>query len=150
MRVAGRPRHTSDQFERSIDNSHLILQQDPAERGRCAYLLGLVFCGFVVLFALVALHVKNQNYGYQLADMRSESANLRVANQKLRLEVARLADPQRIDRLARTDLGLAPSRPQQLVRWASPASVPPSNEASMIARSVYIPVGSRRRISREP
>ena len=149
MRVAGRPRYTADQFQRSIDNSHLKLQQDPAERGRCAYLLGLVLCGFVVLLGLVALHVKNQNYGYQLTQMRSESAALRVANQKLRLDVARLADPQRIDRLARTDLGLAPSRPQQLVRLTSPASMP-SNEASMIARSIYLPVGSRRRISREP
>lgn len=150
MRVAGRPRHSADQFQRSIDNSHLKLQQDPAERVRCAHLLAIVFCVFVVLLGVVALHVKNQNFGYQLTQLRSESADLRVANQKLRLEKARLADPQRIDRLARTDLGLAPSRPQQMVRWQPRATVPPSNETSMVDHSVYVPGGSPQRVSREP
>lgn len=150
MRVAGRPRYTADQFQRPIDNSHLKLQQDPAERGRCAHVLALVCCVFVVFLGLVALHVKNQDYGYQLTQMRSESAELGVANQKLQFEKARLADPQRIDRLARADLGLVPSQPQQVVRWTLAAPLPPSSETNEIARSVYVPVGTARRASREP
>lgn len=148
MRVAGRPRRTLDQYVPHIDNSRLELQRDPAERARCARVVGVAGCLFLLVFGLVLLHVKNQHYGYELSQLRSESAALRLSNQELRLEKARLTDPQRIARLAEQDLGLEQSQPQQWVHWNAPARIPADSD--VVARSTFVPAAHSQRSLREP
>jgi len=54
--------------------------------------------------------------GYQIEAVKAQRADLEEWNHQLRLEQASLADPQRIDNLARRELGLASPAPQQVIR----------------------------------
>jgi cell division protein FtsL len=71
-------------------------------------------------------------YGYRIEQLKAQKATMDEWNHQLRLEHASLADPQRIDRLARQELGLAPPAPQQVIR-VGPEGEPGS---SVLARNM--------------
>ncbi len=50
--------------------------------------------------------------GYQVEQLKAEYSTLEEQNHQYRLEQAALADPQRIDSLARTQLGMVTPDPQ--------------------------------------
>lgn len=150
IRLAGRTRYPVVYFDRRIDNSHLALEPDPAEGVRCARLAGVCICAFLVVFGIVLLHVKSQRYGYEISRLKSESAQLNEANQKLRLEKAALTNPQRIDQLARADLGLQPSQPQQIIRMGRPEPAAAANAAPVVARNFSAAALPRGRASAQP
>jgi cell division protein FtsL len=52
---------------------------------------------------------------YRVGEVTAEHRTLLRHNEHLRLEVATLKAPARIERLAREDLGMAPPRPSQVV-----------------------------------
>jgi cell division protein FtsL len=62
--------------------------------------------------------------GYELESARNDHKALLEWNRQLRVEHAALADPQRIDSLARKELGLATPQPDQVIRLGvdSPAA----------------------------
>lgn len=147
VRVAGRPRFTDVYFDRSIDNSRLIAQPDPADNQRFIRVIGFCAAAFAFLFAIGMIHFECVRYGYQIAELKSQSVKLNDANQKLRLEQALLSNPQRIDALARQDLALAPAAPQQVIRLGAnvPEAAPPVE-----ARNSGTPALNPRGNSREP
>jgi 3-hydroxyacyl-CoA dehydrogenase len=55
--------------------------------------------------------------GYQIEDLKAQRVTLQEWNHQLRLAQAALADPQRIDTLARKDLGMVSPSPQQVIQW---------------------------------
>ncbi|MDE3180015.1 MAG: septum formation initiator family protein [Acidobacteriota bacterium] len=119
MRIAGSERYPVAYYDRQIDNSYLEPIPDPGDARRFR-LLGIVCaCLFTMVFGLLMFHIRCRHYGYEIARLQAESAQLKVSNQKWELEIARLTDPQTIDRLARQDLGFEPSTPQQMVRVGS-------------------------------
>ena len=61
----------------------------------------------VVLFAAWQ-NVTQLRYGYEIEQMRKERAEERDLNRHLRLEIETLSAPERIERLATAELGLAP------------------------------------------
>lgn len=66
------------------------------------------------------IHVRRQHfqcvrYGYQIQQLKTQKAALEQWNHQLILEHASLADPQRIDTLAR-QTGLASPSPDQIIR----------------------------------
>jgi hypothetical protein len=77
-------------------------------------------------------------YGYQIEQSKSQLAALEEWNHQLRLEQASLADPERIDTLARTQLGMVAPSPQQVIRVgeAEPAAV--SSEVPELARNFSV------------
>ncbi len=150
MRLAGRTRYPDVYYDRTFNNSYLVRDPDPAERRQFARLLGACACIFVVVFGVALLHVECQHFGYENSQLKAESAQLNDANQKLRLEQASLTDPERIDRLARQDLGLAPSQPQQIVHLSDTAAPPQSDSAAVIARAFTTLTRQSKGASREP
>jgi len=62
--------------------------------------------------------------GYRLEQLREEKQLMLEANRKLRLEVAALGDPVRIDTIARQQLGMSPVSPHRIFTAEPPASVP--------------------------
>jgi len=71
----------------------------------------VVLLGYIVLLCALALffvwsRLQVINFEYQIASLGSEVSQLRQEGQALRIEVASLENPSRIERLARTRLGL--------------------------------------------
>ena len=101
---------------KSIDNSRLFREVNPEKRRQCFTLLGL---GGLVFFACLTLawqHFQCVRLGYQIQQLKAQQSSFVELNRELRLEQASLADPQRIDRIARKKLGLAPPAPRQVLR----------------------------------
>ncbi len=99
-----------------IDNSRLFRDVNPERRRQCFTLLGL---GGLVFFAGLMLawqHFQCVRLGYQIQQLKAQQSSFMELNRELRLAEASLADPQRIDRIARKKLGLSPPAPQQVVR----------------------------------
>jgi len=71
----------------------------------------LVVLGYLVLLCVLALffvwsRLQVTNLEYEIASLGSEMAKLQREGQTLRIEVASLENPSRIERLARQKLGL--------------------------------------------
>jgi cell division protein FtsL len=99
-----------------IDNSRLSREVNPERRRQCFTLLGL---GGLVFFAGLMLawqHFQCVRLGYEIQQLKAQQSSFVELNRELRLAQASLADPQRIDQIARKKLGLAPPAPQQVVR----------------------------------
>lgn len=147
MRVAGRSRYPDVHFERQIDNSHIVREPDLANRRKGYRVLAVSVAVLAVFLGLALLHLDNVRYGYEIAQLKADRAALKDANQKLRLEQASLADPQRIDQLARQDLGLVPSEPQQVIPLGQGGE---AGGSPVMARNFGVLTPASRGIAREP
>jgi cell division protein FtsL len=144
--VGGRAGFTDIYFVKRIDNSRLRREVDREKRRECFCLLGLV-----VLVFLFGLHVAWQSFqcvrdGYQIEEVKAQRATLVEWNSALRIQHAALADPQRIDTLARRQLGLASPSPQQVIRVGGGETAPAAVGDPEFARN--LPAGADLR--REP
>ncbi|MGC2621098.1 MAG: cell division protein FtsL [Acidobacteriaceae bacterium] len=102
-------------FTKRIDNSRLVKAADPArarEMRSFAYAMA-----FLLSLALVYgwQHFSAIEYGYRMEAQKQQLAQMEEQNRELRLTEAQLADPARIDAMAR-NLGLTVPHPGQVVR----------------------------------
>ncbi len=148
--AAGRSHFTEFHFVKRIDNSRLRREVDPARRRDCFALLGLSALVFVFVLLFAWQHFECVRCGYQTEQLKAQQAALVEWNHQLHLEQAALADPHRIDALARSELGLAPPEAQQVIqlRGGEPrtASVrgeesAPRSETREVARNFPAGVG---------
>jgi len=114
--VAGRARLTDIYFVKRIDNSRLHRDIDREKRRECFCLLGLGCLVFLFGLLIAWQHFQCVRYGYQIEQVKALRGALEESNHQLRLGQASLADPQRIDTLARQELGLASPQPQQVIQ----------------------------------
>lgn len=75
------------------------------------------------MFAAVGImHVSSRvlvvRVGYALSDLQSESRALTRENDRLKLELATLKTPTRLEKAAREDLGMAPPNAAQVISLA--------------------------------
>ena len=107
---------------KQIDNSRLVRVVAPNHLRECArvvLLSGLIALG---AFLYAWQHFETIQLRYQLESMRSERAQATELNQELKLEIAGLRAPERIDMIARRQLGLdAPVAGQ-----VAPMDLPPN------------------------
>ena len=102
-------------FPQAIDNSRLVKVADVQRRremGQFAIALVVLF-GFVMLYAWQ--HFSAIEYGYKIEAAKTQREALSESNRELRLELASLRDPERIDGLARK-MGLETPQVGQVVR----------------------------------
>jgi cell division protein FtsL len=104
-----------------IDNSRLVRPKAPNRMRECARLV--LLGGLIALCALLYAwqHFETIQLRYQLESLRSERSQASELNQELRLEVAGLRAPGRIDTIAR-QFGLTAPVPGQV----APMDLPPS------------------------
>jgi cell division protein FtsL len=114
--AAGRASFPEIYFLKHIDNSRLRREIDPEKRRECYSLLGLGVLVFLFMLLFAWQHFQCVRYGYQIEQLKAFSRSLEESNHQLRLEEAALADPQRIDTLARAELGLASPAPHQVIQ----------------------------------
>ena len=104
-----------------IDNSRLVRPMAPNRMRECARLVllgGMIgLCAFLYAWQ----HFETIQLRYQLESLRGERTQAAELNQELKLEVAGLRAPGRIDIIARRQLGLTAPVPGQV----APMDLPP-------------------------
>src|ERR1700704_2714661 len=121
-----------------IDNSRLVRPLEPNRMRECARLV--LLGGMLALCALLYAwqHFETIQLRYQLGALRSERSQAAELNQELKLEVAGLRSPGRIDVIARRQLGLTAPVPGQV----APMDLPPGAVLAE-ARTMGTPLAQR-------
>ncbi len=105
-----------------IDNSRLVRLVAPNHMRECARVVSLGGLIALGVFLYAWQHFETIQLRYQLESLRSERAQTRELNQELKLEIAGLSAPERIDMIARRQLGLTAPVPGQV----APMELPPN------------------------
>jgi len=102
-----------------IDNSRLVRHVEPVKTRNLykTVALGSVVAAFCMMY--VYQHFRYIDLGLQLEDLKSKTQQARVLNSQLKLNIASLRDPRRIDLIARDKLGLTQPTANQIRDYAS-------------------------------
>jgi cell division protein FtsL len=103
-----------------IDNTRLVRHVEPAKM-RDLYrtvALGSVLAVFCMLY--IYQHFRCIDLSFQLEGVKAKQADAAALNSALRLEIAGLSDPKRIDVIARRQLGLTETLPTQVREYDEP------------------------------
>lgn len=121
---------------KQIDNSRLVRRAAPNRLRECCRLvaLGGFLAGVALLYAWQ--HFQCIQLRYQLEELKAARAHVAELNQQLRLEVAGLRSPMRIDAIARVQLGLSVPVPGQVAPVQGPSE-------AMLAQARSAPAGTR-------
>ncbi len=115
-----------------IDNSRLVRNVEPA-RLRGLYRtagLGAIVAVFFMMY--IYQHFRCIDISFQLEDLKVKETQAAALNSELRLEIAALRDPRRIDVIARRQLGLTQPLPTQVQEYDAPSG---AEVAARYARS---------------
>jgi cell division protein FtsL len=107
---------------KQIDNSRLVRFVAPDHMRECARVVSLGGLIALCAFLYAWQHFETIQLRYQLESLRSERAQATELNQELKLEMAGLRAPERIDMIARRQLGLTAPVPGQV----APMELPPN------------------------
>ena len=109
------------QTVKRIDNSRLVRHVEPMKmRGfyRTVALSGVVAAFFVFY---IYQHFRCIDLSFQLEELRAKQAEAAALNSSLKLEIASLRNPMRIDIIARRQLGLTEPLPTQVQEYEAPS-----------------------------
>jgi len=115
-----------------IDNSRLVRNVEPV-RLRGLYRtagLGAIVAVFFMMY--IYQHFRCIDLSFQLEDLKVKQTQAAALNSELRLEIAALRDPRRIDVIARRQLGLTQPLPTQVQEYDAPSG---AEVAARYARS---------------
>jgi cell division protein FtsL len=105
--------------KKRIDNTRVVRYVEPVKL-RNLYktaALGAVVAAFCMLY--VYQHFRCIDLSFQLEDLKAKQQTTQGYNGELKLEIATLRDPQRIDVIARHQLGLTQTAPTQLREYTN-------------------------------
>ena len=110
-------------FDKKINNSKVVREADPRCRVEylCLTLLGAVFV--LGLFFYAWQQYQWIQFGYGIEEAQKKIEQLEEVGQQLRVERATLRNPQRIDSLARQELGMVGAGGRQVVAIEATPSV---------------------------
>jgi cell division protein FtsB len=103
-----------------IDNSRLVRHVEPAKQKNLLKTAGLG--GVVAVFFLFYIfqHFRCIDLSFTLEDLKAQQVRAAALNSELKLEIANLRDPMRIDVIARRQLGLTQPLPIQVREYEAP------------------------------
>ncbi len=113
-------------IKKDVRNNPIVREVD-AERQRQVW-RSLLIGGFLVAVILFSAwqHFELLRHGYRIQKLQQQRAGQEEINRRLRLEIATLRSPARIEHIATTELHLvAPSRDQAIVIQRVTPSTPP-------------------------
>ena len=104
-----------------IDNSRIVRHVEPVKMRRLyrTVALGGVIAAFFMLY--IYQHFRCIDLSFQLEDVRAKQTEAAALNSSLRLEIASLRNPMRIDVIARRQLGLTEPLPTQMREYDTPS-----------------------------
>ena len=108
-------------FEKRIINNNVIREADT--KGHRDYIVVTALAAMFLfgLFAYGWQHYQWIQYGYRIEEAQKKMQRLAEIGRQLRLERASLSNPQRIDSIARRQLGMVVPAPGQLVTFNADA-----------------------------
>ena len=108
-------------FEKRIINNNVIREADARSHRDYIIVTALAAMFLFGLFAYGWQHYQWIQYGYRIEEAQKKKEQLAEIGRQLRLERASLRNPQRIDAIARRDLGMVVPAPGQLVTFSADA-----------------------------
>ena len=108
------------QTVKRIDNSRLVRRVEPVKL-RYYYrtlALGSVLAAFFMLY--IYQHFRCIDLSFQLEQVKAKQVEAATLNSSLKLEIASLRNPMRIDIIARRQLGLTEPLPTQIREYDAP------------------------------
>src|SRR5690242_20893793 len=109
------------QTVKRIDNSRLVRRVEPVKL-RSYYrtlALGCVVAAFFMLY--IYQHFRCIDLSFQLEQVKAAQVEAQTLNSSLKLEIASLRNPMRIDVIARRQLGLTEPLPEQVREYEAPS-----------------------------
>jgi cell division protein FtsL len=109
------------QTVKRIDNSRLVRHVEPVKMRnyyRTVALGGIVAMCFMLY---IYQHFRCIDLSFQLEDVKGKQAEAAALNSSLKLEIASLRNPMRIDVIARRQLGLTEPLPTQVQEYDAPS-----------------------------
>jgi cell division protein FtsB len=103
-----------------IDNSRLVRNVEPAKLRSLwrSVALGSIVAAFFMLY--IFQHFRCIDLSFQLEDLKAQQTKAVALNSELKLEIAGLRNPMRIDVIARRRLGLTEPLPSQVQEYDAP------------------------------
>jgi cell division protein FtsL len=108
-------------FEKRIINSNVVREADVKSHRDYIVVTALAAVFLFGLFAYGWQHYRWIQYGYRIEEAQKKKDQLAEMGRQLRLERASLRSPQRIDSIARGELGMVVPAPGQLVTFSADA-----------------------------
>ncbi len=104
-----------------IDNSRIVRHVEPTKMRRLyrTVALGGLIAAFFMMY--IYQHFRCIDLSFQLEDVKVRQADAASLNSSLKLEIAGLRNPMRIDVIARRQLGLTEPLPTQVQEYEAPA-----------------------------
>jgi cell division protein FtsL len=113
-----------------------VREVDPDKRRECFRLLALGILVFVFVLLILRQHLQCVRTGYEIEQLKVEREALEERKHQMLERQASLTDPQRIDTLAREDLGMVPPGPRQVMpAGADTVAAPEQTESVQLARN---------------
>jgi cell division protein FtsL len=102
-----------------IDNSRLVRHVEPVKMRNLyrTVVLGGIMAAFCMFY--IYQHFRCIDLSFQLEDLKAKTVEAQSLNSKLKLEIASLRDPYRIDVIARRELGLTQPTPNQMREYSN-------------------------------
>jgi len=123
-------------FTKNIDNSRVVKVDDP-KRSREMRIFGVALaCLCMLVLSYAWQHFKAVEYGYKIAELKSQRDGMVEVNRALRLEEASLREPGRIDTIAKK-MGLVSPQPGQVLRLDA---ILPESSAPVMASAAPVSV----------
>ncbi len=115
------PAMTEFHTVKRIDNSRLVRHVEPVKLRKLyrTVALGGVVAAFFTLY--IYQHFRCIDLSFQLEDVKARQSEVASLNSSLKLEIAGLRNPMRIDVIARRQLGLTEPLPAQVQEYEAPA-----------------------------
>ena len=109
------------QTVKRIDNSRLVRHVEPVKMRNYyrTVALGSIVAAFFMLY--IYQHFRCIDLSFQFEDLKAKQVEAATLNSSLKLEIASLRNPMRIDVIARRQLGLTEPLPAQVQEYDAPA-----------------------------
>jgi cell division protein FtsL len=101
---------------RPVENVYLVRERDRKRTREFAALALTAVPPMLVLLAAIWANLETVRLGYQIARVAKQKESLLERNRQLRMDRAQATSLARVDALARTNLGLIPPAPWQILR----------------------------------
>jgi cell division protein FtsL len=109
------------QTVKRIDNSRLVRHVEPVKMRK--YYRTVALGGIVAAFFMLYIyqHFRCIDLSFQFEDLKAKQVEAATLNSSLKLEIASLRDPMRIDAIARGQLRLTEPLPTQVQEYNAPS-----------------------------
>src|SRR5215472_1507082 len=120
VRKKKQSRMTEFHTAKRIDNSRIVRHVEPVKMRRLyrTVAIGGMIAAFFMMY--IYQHFRCIDLSFQLETVKAQQAEATSLNSSLKLEIAGLRNPMRIDLIARRQLGLTAPLPTQVQEYEAP------------------------------